>query len=134
MGASDRGTLEKLLILAYTTPDYSGSPLSQFESYVNPNEITLAYEMEYDSAQGAGTTGSRMNFKKMKPGDLALTFFLDGTGVNPPPRGRREGDNDVQKMVEQFQKVTGYSGDIHRTHYLKVMWGTLGIKRCVLKS
>lgn len=35
MSASDRGTLEKLLILAYTTPDYSGEPASQFTSYVN---------------------------------------------------------------------------------------------------
>jgi hypothetical protein len=127
MSASDRGTLEKLLILAYTTPDYSGSPLSQFESYVNPNEITLAYEMEYDAAQGAGTTGSRMNFKKQKPGDLALVFFIDGTGAN----GNLI---DVQQKIEEFQTVTGYNGDIHRPNYLKVSWGTLTVKRCVLKS
>ena len=127
MSASDRGTLEKLLILAYTTPDYSGEPASQFTSYVNPNEITLSYEMEYDAAQGSGTTGSRMNFKKMKPGDLALTFFLDGTGAN----GERI---DVQQKIEEFQTVTGYNGDIHRPNYLKVSWGTLTVKRCVLKS
>ncbi|OYY94809.1 MAG: hypothetical protein B7Y41_04360 [Hydrogenophilales bacterium 28-61-23] len=127
MSTSDRGTLEKLLILAYTTPDYSGEPASQFASYVNPNEITLSYEMEYDAAQGSGTTGSRMNFKKMKPGELALTFFLDGTGAN----GTRI---DVQQKVEAFQTVTGYNGDIHRPNYLKVSWGTLTVKRCVLKS
>jgi hypothetical protein len=127
MSASDRGTLEKLLILAYTTPDYSGSPLGQFESYVNPNEITLAYEMEYDAAQGAGTTGSRMNFKKQKPGDLSLTFFIDGTGAN----GNRI---EVQDKIEEFQTITGYNGDIHRPNYLKVSWGTLTVKKCVLKS
>ena len=127
MSASDRGMQEKLLILAYTTPDYSGEPASQFTSYVNPNEITLSYEMEYDAAQGSGTTGSRMNFKKMKPGDLALTFFLDGTGAN----GERI---DVQQKIEEFQTVTGYNGDIHRPNYLKVSWGTLTVKRCVLKS
>jgi hypothetical protein len=27
----------------------------EFESFVNPSELTLGYEMEYDSAQGAGT-------------------------------------------------------------------------------
>jgi hypothetical protein len=37
-------------------------------------------------------------------------------------------------MIQQFQKVTLYNGKIHRTNYLKVMWGTLQIKRCVLKS
>ena len=90
------GQLEKLLVRAYSAPDYAeGSLVGTFESYVNPNEITLAYEMEYDSAQGSGTTGSRMDFKKVKPGDLSLAFFLDGTGANgvriagPTLAGRR---------------------------------------------
>jgi hypothetical protein len=124
---SDRGTLEKLLIKAYDKPDYSGSPISQFESFINSNEITLAYEMEYDAAQGSGTTDSRMNFKKVKPGDLSLTFFIDGTGANGNPI-------DVQERVEQFQTVTGYNGAIHRPNYLKVTWGTLQVRRCILKS
>jgi hypothetical protein len=40
----------------------------------------------------------------------------------------------VQDKIEKFQKVTGYNGKIHRPNYLKVGWGTLQIKRCVLKS
>jgi hypothetical protein len=124
---SERGMLEKLQIKAYDKPDYSGQPIGQFDAYINPNEITLAYEMEYDAAQGSGTTGSRMNFKKMKPGDMSLTFFIDGTGAT--------GDKiEVQQRVEQFQTVTGYNGNIHRPNYLKVVWGTLQVKRCVLKS
>lgn len=124
---SDRGTLERLVIQAYTTPDYSGSVFDTFESFVNPNEITIAYEIEYDSAQGAGTTNSRMEFKKIKPGDLTLNFFIDGTGAN----GRK---TDVQQSIDKFQKVTGYNGDIHRPNYLIVAWGTLQVRRCVLKS
>ena len=121
------GELEKLLIKAYEKADFSGSPIGEFQAYVNPQEITLAYEMEYDSAQGSGTTGSRMEFKKVKPGDLSLTFFIDGTGAN----GRKV---EVQDEVERFQTVTGYNGTIHRPNYLKVVWGTLQVKRCVLKS
>ena len=124
---STKGTLEKLVIKAYEAPDYSGQPIGEFEAQVNPNEITLAYEMEYDSAQGSGTTNSRMDFKKVKPGDTALTFFIDGTGANGRPV-------DVQQKIEQFQTVTGYNGNIHRPNYLKVVWGTLQVKRCVLKS
>ncbi|GAB7025109.1 CIS tube protein [Geotalea toluenoxydans] len=124
---ADMGALEKLLILAFREPDYSDSPCGTFESFLNPNEITLSYEMEYDSAQGAGTTNSRMNFKKAKPGDMSLTFFIDGTGAN----GKKI---DVQQKIEEFQIVTGYDGTIHRPHYLKVVWGKLQVKRCVLKS
>lgn len=124
---ADRGTLEKLLIRAYEAPDYSGQPVDEFEAFVNPNEITLSYEMEYDSAQGAGTTNSRMEFKKVKPGDMSLTFFVDGTGANGTPV-------EVQERIEKFQAVTGYNGNIHRPNYLKVVWGTLQVKRCVLKG
>lgn len=124
---ADRGALEKLVIKAYEKPDYSGQPIGEFESYVNPSEITLSYEIEYDAAQGSGTTSSRMNFKKQKPGDMSLTFFIDGTGAN----GSRI---DVQQKIEEFQTVTGYNGNIHRPNYLKVVWGTLQVKRCVLKS
>ena len=121
------GRLEKLRIQAFATPDYSDSAGAEFAAYVNPGEITLAYEVEYDAAQGSGTTNSRMEFKKMKPGDLTLAFFIDGTGASGHAA-------DVQAEVEKFQAVTGYNGDIHRPNYLKVMWGTLQIKRCVLKS
>jgi hypothetical protein len=122
-----RGELERLAILAYDDPKYAAKEIGRFDAYVNPNELTLSYEIEYDAAQGAGTTGSRMNFKAMKPGDLSLTFFLDGTGAN----GRAI---EVQEHVEKFQTVTGYNGKIHRPNYLKVVWGTLQVKRCVLKS
>ena len=122
-----RGTLEKLLIRAYESPRYAGQPVSEFTAFVNPNEITLSYEMEYDSAQGSGTNNSRMNFKKIKPGDMSLTFFIDGTGAS----GRTA---DVQQQVELFRTVTGYNGNIHRPNYLKVVWGTLQVKRCILKS
>jgi Contractile injection system tube protein len=124
---AERGTLEKLVIKAYDKADYSGRPISEFQAYVNPSELTLAYEMEYDSAQGAGTTNSCMQFKKVKPGDLSITLLVDGTGANGRPL-------DVQQAIEQFQTVTGYNGAIHRPNYLKVAWGTLQVKRCILKS
>jgi hypothetical protein len=125
--AGERGTLERLTIQAFEQPDYSGSPAKTFEAYVNPNELTVGYEMEYDSSQGSGTTNSRMNFRKVKPGDLTVALFLDGTSAT----GRAL---DVQTSVEQFREVTGYNGNIHRPNYLKVVWGTIEVRRCVLKS
>jgi len=127
MSMSESGELKKLTILAFTDPKCDGAPVSSFEAYVNPSELTLSYEIEYDEASGAGTTNARMNFKKMKPGNLVLTFFLDGTGASGRPA-------DVQKMIEHFQQVTGYIGKIHRPNYLMLMWGTLQVRRCVLKG
>ena len=125
---SNRGELERMLIRAYKAPDFAESSLvGSFEAYVNPSEITLAYEIQYDTSQGAGTTGGRMDLSKVKPGDMTLAFFIDGTGAN----GRLV---DVQRKIEEFQSLTGYNGDIHRPNYLKVVWGTLQVKRCVLKS
>ena len=80
VGGTPNGTLEKLTILAHAQADYSDQPIARFAAYVNPSEITLAYEIEYDAAQGAGTTNSRMEFKKVKPGDMTLTFFIDDAG------------------------------------------------------
>lgn len=122
-----KGELEKLTIQAYDQADYSGTPLSEFHAFVNPNELTLAYEMEYDSAQGSGTTNSRMDFKQVKPSDLSVSFFLDGTGANGTKIS-------VQDEVERFQSTTGYNGAIHRPNYLIVAWGSLAVRRCILKS
>jgi LysM repeat protein len=125
---TDKGTLEKLVIKAFKTPDYDcSSYIDEFEAFINPSEITLSYEMDYDSSQGPGTTGSRMEFSKLKPGDMTLTLFIDGTGANGYCV-------DVQKQVEKFKSITSYNGDIHRTNYLLIGWGTLSIKRCVLKK
>lgn len=120
------GALERLQILAFKKPDFTDQ-VGTFEAFVNPSEITLAYEIQYDTAAGAGTTGSRMDFNKVKAADLTLSFFFDGTGAN----GRVI---DVQGKVEEFQTVTGYDGEIHRTRYLKIGWGTVQVRRCVLKS
>jgi len=121
------GRLERLVIRAYEAPDYNGSPTAVFSAYVNPSEITLGYEVQFTDESGAGATGARMDYNKVKPGDLSLSFFIDGTGANGRPA-------NVQKVIADFQSVTGYSGKIHRTTYLEVAWGTLRVKRCVLKS
>jgi hypothetical protein len=126
------GELEKIKIQAFKEPDCPASgKINEFTAYINPAEITLSYEMEYDSAQGSGTTASRMEFKKVKPGDLSLTFFIDGTKVTGQAV---DSSLDVQQQVELFQTVTGFNGEIHRPNYLLVIWGTLQVKRCVLKS
>lgn len=124
---ADSGELERLVILAYDAPECDGTAAKEFHAYVNPAEVTLSYEMEYNSATGQGTTAGRMDFNRVKPGDLSLAFFLDGTGANGRPI-------DVQQQVTEFKDATGYNGEIHRTRYLRIGWGTLHVKHWVLKS
>lgn len=126
-GPTAHAELNKLRIEVHDKPDYSDGAVATFDAYVNPGEITLNYEVEYNSGQGQGTTNSRMDFSRVKPGDMSLALLVDGTGANGVKI-------DVQKKIEEFQKVTLYHGDIHRTTYLKIAWGSMQIYRCVLKS
>lgn len=125
--AEPSGELERLKVLAYEAADYSGQPFDTFEAWLNPNEITFSYEIDYDGGQGTGTTNSPMKFKRVKPGGLTLVFFLDGTGAS----GRKL---DVMGHIDRFQTVTGFNGKVHRTNYLMVAWGSMPVRRCVLKS
>lgn len=124
---TEQGTLEKIVIHAHEEPDYTDHPIDTFKAYVNPTEITIAYEFTLNTQQGQGTTKSKTDFMVAKPADLTINFFLDGTGANGTVI-------DVQKQVEAFQKVTGYNGNIHRMNYLMIAWGTLEVRRCVLKG
>ena len=128
MGILDSlGTLEKLRIDAYEKPDYSGVAFGTFEAYVNPTDITFGYEVEYNNSQGSGTTNSPMHFNHQKPADLTISLFLDGTGANGKVI-------NVQDEIAKFQEITRYNGDLHRPNYLIVVWGTLPVTKCVLKS
>lgn len=121
------GELKRLVIYGYDDPTCPEPAKAEFHAYVNPTEITLGYEAEYQAQGGAGTTGGRMTFKRIKPGDLTVALFIDGTGAD----GRRV---DVQQEIARFNEVTGYNGEIHEPRHLKIAWGTLPIMRCKLKS
>lgn len=122
-----QGTLNKIRIDAYDNPEYNGKPIDTFFAYVNPTELTVAYEFEYTAQQGQGTSAGKMEFSRAKPADMSINFFLDGTNANKVKI-------DVQEEIEHFKKVTGYNGDIHRVNYLLLAWGELEVRRCVLKG
>jgi hypothetical protein len=122
--APESGKLEKLRILAYATPDYSGSPVGQFDVYYNPDEYVQLYDLEYDEKSADGATASPMKFKRIKPREYSIKFLIDGTGAS--------GDKiDVPLKIMQFYETIGYDGEQHRPRYLWVLWGVLS-SRCVL--
>ena len=121
------GKLEKLLIEAFTDPEYNSQDSMSFTTMFNPEQYALKYEIESDESSGSGTSGSAPTFQRMKPQDLSLDFTIDGTGSTGE-------DVDVPEKIEEFLSVAyEYQGDQHRPRYLKIVWGTL-IFKCVLKT
>jgi len=123
----EKGELAKLLIKAYTTPDYTGAPVGEFRVYFNPEEYAQVYDIEYDDKSGDGTTGSPMVFKRVKPQEYSLKFIIDGTGVS----GEKI---NVPEKINEFFSVIGYDGKIHRPRYLQILWGTLRSNCILLKA
>ena len=122
-----KGELEKLLIKAYTEPDYTGEPVEEFKAYFNPEEYSQVYDVEYVRQQGEGTTGSPVVFRRVKPQEYTLKLVFDGTGVS----GEKI---DVYRKIQDFFRVVGYDGQIHRPRYLKLLWGKLQSNCVLLKA
>jgi hypothetical protein len=120
----NKGELEKLLIRAYAEADYSGAPVAEFKADFNPQEYGQVYDVEYQRQQGEGTTGSPVVFRKVKPQEYKFKLTFDGTGTC----GEKV---EVYDRIQEFFRVVGYDGEIHRPRYLKLIWGKLE-SRCVL--
>lgn len=129
----EKGELEKLIIRAYTRPDYSGAPVGEFKMSFNPQEYTRIYDVEYSrQSQGDGTTGNPLVFRRVKPQEYNLKLLFDGTGVTGEKVDIYGDSKDyVSQRIEDFFHLVGYDGDIHRPRYLKLTWGNLE-SRCVL--
>ena len=120
------GELKKMKIEAFKGIDY-GDKVDEFIVMFNPSTYSQKYEVEYEKAQGQGTTGSTQKFGRIKPQEYSFEFVFDGTGVSSEKK-------DVSTLVERFFEVTGkINSEIHRPLYLQISWGNL-ISRSVLKS
>lgn len=120
------GELKKMKIEAYKEIEYS-SLVDEFVVMFNPASYNERYEIEYEEAQGQGTTGSTQKFKTIKPQEYSFDFVFDGTGVS----GEKK---EVTDEVDRFMTVAGkINSEIHRPLFLKISWGEL-VTHCVLKS
>ncbi len=120
------GELKKLKIEAFKKIDYR-EKVDEFLVMFNPATYSQKYEVEYEEAQGQGTSGSNQKFGKIKPQEYQFEFVFDGTGT----AGEKK---DVADEIERFLAVTGkMNSEIHRPLYLQISWGNL-ISKCVLKQ
>ena len=124
------GKLEKMRITSYSGPKmYKVDKVDEFEVFINPENYSQEYKIEYNQEQGDGSTPGPLKFTRTPPQEMSFDFLFDRTGALPDspvqPRG-------VMPDIEHLKKMTyEFNGDIHRPPYLKINWGELEF-RCVL--
>ena len=122
------GTLEKLLIKAYSDPEFSSSA-GQYEADINPEKFTHNHSISYTEPTNAASEGNTPKFKSIGPESVSFTLYYDATGII-----KLNKDRDVTAAIEELKTVTyTYVGNIHRSNYLVISWGTF-IFTCTLDS
>lgn len=130
------GKLEKMEITAFSDAEFSQPvPDGRFVTQVNPEKVSLKYEIEIPEDQAQGTSGSEARFGKIKPQELSFEFMFDSTGAIPNPDGSSPiNDDGVYERVKHFMSVVyEYNGEEHKPNNVQIAWGRLLFK-CVLKT
>ena len=123
------GKIAKLMIRGYENSaefTQQNKPVAEFEAMFNSESFNVNNCFKFDDSQADSETGAEQKFKLVKPREFSFEFLTDATGAAGETR-------DVDEQFAQFKKVTGFSGKVHRPHFLSMTWGTFSI-RCVLKK
>lgn len=122
------GGLEKLLIKAYSDPDFSKSA-GQYEADINPEKFSHNHSISYTEPTNASSEGNTPKFKSIGPESVSFTLQFDATGII-----KMNKDRDVTAAIEELKEITyTYDGTIHRSNYLVISWGSF-IFPCTLDS
>jgi hypothetical protein len=126
--APPAGTLEKLLIKAFSDPEFSASA-GEYEADINPEKFTHNHSISYTDPTNAASEGNTPKFKSIGPESVSFTLQFDATGIITMTQGR-----DVVAAIDALKTVTyTYVGNIHRSNYLLISWGTF-VFPCTLDS
>jgi hypothetical protein len=113
------GTLTPMVITAYSDDTYSSS-VGTYTAYINPDQYTYNYSIEYSKQDVPGAGGQTLKFQQVEPATVTFDMYFDTTGIIPDSSG------DVNDQIADFQAITyGYNGDIHSPNYLQLVWGTM---------
>lgn len=125
------GELQKLKIVAYSDPEFNDKVSDgEFTALVNPENYTFKYKVELEEEQAPGTSAAALKFNKIAPQELEFDFIFDSTGAIP----NSSSSDDVVEDVEKLKKVAlKYEGDTHKPNYLRISWGTLLFKGCLVE-
>ncbi len=110
-------------------------PNGRYVTQVNPEKVTLKYEIDVPQDQAQGTSATEATFGRIKPQELSFEFMFDATGAIPNPDGSSPiHDDGVFEKVKKFLSVVyEYNGDEHKPNHVRIAWGRLLFK-CLLKT
>jgi hypothetical protein len=124
------GKLQKMQIYSYSDVKFETLEAT-FEAQLNPENYTQKYQVKYVEEQVPGTSGKQLQFDKIEPQTMEFEFIIDHTGALGNTESSERG---VEADIDEFKALAlGYDGNIHRTRYLKLVWGTLLFKCCIEK-
>lgn len=130
------GKLEKMEITAFKDAAFTEEvPDGKYVTQVNPEKVTLKYEIEVPEDQAQGTSATQATFGRIKPQELTFEFMFDATGAIPNPDGSSPiNDDGVFEKVKKFLAVVyEYNGEEHKPNNVRIAWGRLLFK-CLLKT
>ncbi|MCB0565595.1 MAG: hypothetical protein H6573_28075 [Lewinellaceae bacterium] len=130
------GELTKVVIRAFKnkklTVPVDEAEHREFKLPVNPESYSKNYKVEYDTKKGQGNQGTNPRFKSTAPEELKIEFIFDGTDTI---EGYTYPGKPVAKQIDHFlNTVYNLKGEIHKPHFLKVVWGNSFTFDCILTS
>lgn len=129
------GSLEKMVITAFSDPDFHEEVGSPFTVWINPASYSHDYTIEYADRQAPGSNGPSPEFNKVGQECISFDLVFDATGVIPPPiPGTPIPSDGVAGLIRTFvDLVATVNGSIHRPNFVKLSWAQLQFQ-CVLSK
>jgi len=127
------GSLERMVILAFSDASYNKQVGSPFTVWINPASYTRDYTIDYADRQAPGSNGPSPEFNRVGQECVSFELVFDATGVIPPPiPGTPIPSDGVAGLLDTFTAlVATVNGSIHRPNYVKLSWAQLQFQ-CVL--
>jgi hypothetical protein len=129
------GSLERLVITAFSDAQYNRQTGSPFTVWINPASYTHDFTICYSDRQAQGSNGPSPEYNRVGQETISFDLLFDATGVIPPPiPGTPLPSDGVAGLIEAFVAlVATVNGTIHRPNYLKLSWAQLQFQ-CVLSK
>ncbi len=127
------GSLEHMVISAFSDPDYNSPTGKPFTVWINPSSYTHNYTITYADRQAPGSPAPSPEFNRVGQESVSFDLIFDTSGVIPPPiPGTPLPSDGVAGLIDTFVAlVATVNGVIHRPNYIKLSWAQLQFQ-CVL--